>query len=94
MITAPPPCPRCTRVVRTTHPQTSYWCSKCARWQFQYQMPFRTFGGAVYSHTGCVACSGSALCRDMTMRRDAGGCAYGTHVHGLDEACEFGRLVG
>ncbi len=91
--TSPAKCPRCVRLRRTLHEQTPGWCPHCQRWQFLFQAAFRTFGEATYQHLGCVACEASAWCRDVVQRSDAGGCAYFTHVHGLDDACAFGRLL-
>lgn len=85
-----PKCPKCVRLQRTGHDQTVGRCPRCGRWQYLYQAAFHGFGDAIYQHLGCVACGDGAWCRDFVERPDAGGCAYRTHVHGLDERCELG----
>jgi hypothetical protein len=84
-------CPKCLRLLRERHDQTVGWCPRCERWQFIYQSDWRSYGEAQFQHLGCVACGDGAWCRDLVERPDAGGCAYGAHVHGIDEACAVAR---
>jgi hypothetical protein len=90
-VTAAKKCPKCLRLVRTRHDQTVGWCPHCRRFQYMYQAAWRTFGESVHEHLGCIGCGEGAWCRDLVERPDSGGCAYGTHVHGLDETCELRR---
>ena len=82
----PPECPKCQRLQKRPENTVGH-CSKCQRYQFIYQAPWRGFAQATFRHLGCVQCVDGAWCRDFALEGD-GQCAFRAHRH------EVGKCPG
>jgi hypothetical protein len=82
-----PDCPKCLRILIRRPERTVGFCRLCRRWQYLYQTGFMKMAGANPRHLSCVACVGSAWCRDVERRPEGDACAEAAHVHPVG-ACD------